>query len=102
MIEQLIGASQRTTDGPANPQPAATMRLILLEIAVKRQRVLHLGRREVQELRNLDDCLPRYVPQLVIDDVQCRQSHRLPRGVSREQGRDGLCHFRSEYFRGCH
>ena len=68
------------------------MRLVLLEKAIEAQRVLHLGRGQLEQLGDLDHGLERHTAQSLVDDVQGRQGDGLPRRIARKKGLDGRDH----------
>ena len=53
VLEQLLAAAQRATERAADPDPRPAERLVLREEAVEAHRVVHLGRRELQQLGDL-------------------------------------------------
>ena len=64
VLEHFLAAAQGTTDRAADPGPHLAVRLVLLEEAVERQRVLHLGRREFEQLGDFDHRFQRHVAQV--------------------------------------
>ena len=62
----------------ADPQPRLAERVLLVaEEAVEAHRVVDFGRAEVEQVGDLADRLQRHAAQLVLDEVQRRQRHRL-------------------------
>ena len=58
---------------------------VLFKEAIKRQRVLHLGRRQLEQLGHLDNGLQGYVPQMFVHHVQRWQRHGLFRRIARKE-----------------
>ncbi len=83
VFQQFVGPAKRAGNRTANPSSHFAVRLVLLEVAVEAQRVLHLRRSESEDIRNFDDGLQRHVAQPIVDDMQRRQRHRLLRWDTR-------------------
>ena len=80
VLQDFFATAQGAADRPANPGTRFAVRCVLLEEAVERQRVLHLRRRQFQQLGNLHHGLQRHVPQMPVHHVQRRQRDRLRYG----------------------
>src|SRR6478672_8124060 len=70
MVKQFVAATEGTANTAADPQSAATSRGVLLEVAVKRERVLNLGGMQFQKLGNFHDRPKRHIAKLFVDDMQ--------------------------------
>src|SRR5688572_7339251 len=57
VIEQVVSSAKGTAYRAADPQAASAGRVVLLEVAVEREHVLHLGRRQIEQVSDLDDSL---------------------------------------------
>ena len=103
VVEDLFATVQGTTDRTANPSPSFSVRLVLFEESIKRQRVLDFGWREFEQLGHLDHRLQGHMPQVVVDHMQRRQRDRLLGRIARKERLDLRDHLVGQYLFGrCH
>src|SRR5262249_12025540 len=77
-FQQLLAPAQHTSKAAAHPEPSPAERVLLgSKEAVKAHRVVNLSRAEVQQRGNFPHGLQGHTAQLVLDDMQSRQGHRL-------------------------
>ena len=85
LVEELFAAAELTGQASAHPEPFLAERSVLLaEELVEGHGVVDLGRGEVQHVGDLADRLARHAAQLVVDEMQGRQRHRLLAGIARQ------------------
>ena len=84
VLQDALSAAQGTADRTTDPSPRLAVWLILLEKPVEGQRVLNLGRRQLQQLGDLDDRLQGHMTKVFVHHVQGRQRHRLATGIARK------------------